>query len=129
MRLTRLLTDEEIELANDYSAREETKHKRGDYTALGNVSPFDVENKLGQLEDIEERIGCPLEVLLQVFRKGIWVKNDCTKNKIEHWYAQDIKVIDAGCQWDICKIRTTCNKFVGCFNYGKTWALTKEELL
>lgn len=84
--------------------------------------------KLGQLEDIEEKIGCPLKVLLQVFKKGIWVKSDCTKNKIEHWCAQDIKVIDAGCQWDICKIRTTCNKYVGCFNYGKTWALTKEEL-
>lgn len=84
--------------------------------------------KLGQLENIEEKIGCPLVVFFQIFKKGIWVKSDCTKNKIEHWHAQDIKVIDAGWQWDICKIRTTCNKYVGCFNYGKTWALTKEEL-
>jgi len=95
---------------------------------LGNEYSTELFDKLHTLEDIEEKIGCPLEVLLQVFEKGIWVKSDCTKNKIEHWYAQDIKVIDAGWQWDICKIRTTCNKYVGCFNYGKTWALTKEEL-
>lgn len=109
------------------------KSHYNDRVCIDILEDFDIiEKELKEHEQykaIEEKIGCPLEVLLQVFRKGIWVKNDCTKNKIEHWCAQDIKVIDAGWQWDICKIRTTCNKYVGCFNYGKTWALTKEELL
>lgn len=106
------------------------KTKLGDYVFIAGTStcPNEVATKLGQLEDIEERIGCPLEVLLQVFRKGIFVKSDCTKRKIEYWHPQQIKVIDAGSQWDICKIGSTTNKYVGCFNYNKTWALTKEEL-
>lgn len=54
MRLTRLLTTEEVKLANDYSAREERKHKLGDYTIYNNVCPFDVENKLGEYENIDE---------------------------------------------------------------------------
>lgn len=87
-----------------------------------------VMNKLGQLEDIEERIGCPLDVFFKVFKKGIYVRNETTNHKLEFWYPQEIKVIDAGLQWDICKINNKANKYVGCFNYKKTWALTREEL-
>lgn len=45
---------------------------------------------------LEQKLGCPLDVLLQVFKNGIYVKNDCTKNKIEYWDAQKIKIIDDG---------------------------------
>lgn len=85
------------------------------------------EDKLGQLEDIEERMGCPLEIMLQVFRKGIYVKNGYATHGMEYWHPQKIKVIDAGSQWDICKIGRQ-NKYVASFNYKKSWALTKEEL-
>lgn len=87
----------------------------------------DCKDKLGRLEDIEERMDCPLEIMLQVFRKGIYVKNEYTNYKIEYWYPQEIKVIDAGSQWDVCKIGRQ-NKYVASFNYKKSWALTKEEL-
>lgn len=87
----------------------------------------DLSEKLGKLEDIEERMDCPLEIMLQVFRKGIYVKNEYTDYKIEYWYPQEIKVIDAGSQWDVCKIGRQ-NKYVASFNYKKSWALTKEEL-
>ena len=53
--MIKIKTDKEIELANDYSTREETKRKKCDYTILDNVKPFDAVNKLGQLEDIEEK--------------------------------------------------------------------------
>lgn len=61
-----------------------------------------------------------MDVLLQVFKNGIYVKNDCTKKKIEYWDAQKIKIIDSGNQYDICLIESKTNKYVSCFNYGKT---------
>lgn len=87
------------------------------------------ELKLGQLEDIEEKLGIDLLTFVKIFEKGIFVKNESTNNKIEYWSPFDIKVIKSTYQTDICYIRSKKNKYVGCFNYGKTWALTKEELL
>lgn len=86
------------------------------------------ELKLGQLEDIEEESGIDLATFIKIFEKGIFVKNESTNNKIEYWSPFDIKVIKSTYQTDICYIRSKKNKYVGCFNYGKTWALTKEEL-
>ena len=106
MRLTRLLTEEEIKLANDYSTNDERKHKQGDFTIYNNVSPFDVENKLGQLEDIEEELGIDLIKFFMGFKKNV------------HIYYKKGKKIKEG-------IMT-----LGILSkYGKTWALTKEELL
>ena len=70
-------------------------------------------NKLGQLEDIEEELGIDLVTLINALKNGIYGK---IGNKIEHilaphlsWYCQEIYIF---------KIK----------DYGKTWALTKEEL-
>lgn len=87
------------------------------------------ELKLGKLENIEEELGIDLATFIKIFEKGIFVKNESTNNKIEYWSPFDIKVIKSTYQTDICYIRSKKNKYVGCFNYGKTWALTKEELL
>lgn len=87
------------------------------------------QNNLNKYKILEQKLGCPLDVLLQVFKNGIYVKNDCTKNKIEYWDAQKIKIIDNGNQYDICLIGSKTNKYVGCFNYGKTWNLKKDDLV
>ena len=86
------------------------------------------ELKLGLLENIEDELRIDLLTFVKVFEKGIFVKNESTNNKIEYWSPFDIKVIKSSYQTDICYIRSKKNKYVGCFNYGKTWALTKEEL-
>lgn len=86
------------------------------------------EEKLCQLEDIEDELGIDLATFIKIFENGIYVKSQCTNNKIERWLPFDIKVIKSTYQTDICYIRSKKNKYVGCFNYGKTWALTKEEL-
>ena len=88
----------------------------------------DAIDKLGQLEDIEEELGIDLATFIKIFENGIYVKSQCTNNKIERWSPFDIKVIKSTYQTDICYIRSKKNKYVGCFNYGKTWALTKKEL-
>ena len=86
------------------------------------------ELKLGKLENIEDELTVDLLTFVKIFEKGIFVKNESTNNKIEYWSPFNIKVIKSTYQTDICYIRSKKNKYVGCFNYGKTWALTKEEL-
>ena len=86
-------------------------------------------DKLGLLEDIEEELGIDLITLLKaltnvVYYKDIFDKIFCTINVriscpkliingeiLNEWYI----TFDAKC---VCKIK----------DYGRTWALTKEEL-
>lgn len=74
-------------------------------------------NKLGQLEDIEEELGIDLITLFKALKNGVWVKAFV----------------------GIVFIQVSCNYFAFLNNeiapmiyyfkdYGKTWALTKEEL-
>ena len=77
-------------------------------------------NKLGQLEDIEEELGIDLIILLKAVKNGIWVKHpysiDYEPFRIDYW--KDYKTNEEG--MFICGMKIK--------NYGKTWALTKEEL-
>lgn len=105
--------------------------KKGNLTRVDYIEIKDkklAEEKLCQLEDIEDELGIDLATFIKIFENGIYVKSQCTNNKIERWSPFDIKVIKSTYQTDICYIRSKKNKYVGCFNYGKTWALTKEEL-
>ena len=105
--------------------------KQGNITKVNCIEIKDkklAEEKLCQLEDIEDELGIDLATFIKIFENGIYVKSQCTNNKIERWSPFDIKVIKSTYQTDICYIRSKKNKYVGCFNYGKTWALTKEEL-
>ena len=80
--------------------------------------------KLGQLEDIEEELGVDLVTLFKALKQGyiyypINCPNDCYKYKIECLYMKPrihLYVADGvgGCYME---------------DYGKTWALTKEELI
>ncbi len=81
-------------------------------------------NKLGQLEDIEDELGIDLITLFKALKQGyiyypINCPNDCYKYKIECLYMKPrihLYVADGvgGCYME---------------DYGKTWALTKEELI
>lgn len=84
-----------------------------------------IRNKLGQLEDIEDELGIDLITLFKALKNGIYIKNQSqTKyplallrthysNNTTRYYVFD----------DGKEIEIKLNK------YGKTWALTKEELL
>lgn len=79
-------------------------------------------NKLGQLEDIEEELGIDLITLFKVFNgKDIFIKESYTGeiiNRGSFYPNVKYKEIHDGYCWHL--------KFE---DYGKTWALTKEELL
>ena len=106
--------------------------------------------KLGKLEDIEEELGITLEVLFKALKDGIWTKGGyydaCyldanpvfVKGKELHigfyWYFQyDNQDLDNGFQEeDSLGIFSMDYEetiyFTRLKDYGKTWALTKEEL-
>lgn len=81
---------------------------------------YEICQKLGRLEDIEEEIGIDLITLFKALKDGIW---HITSNG---------KVIGyLNVKWNWCIGRDYFKTKYGNFyfkDYGKTWALTKEEL-
>lgn len=102
------------------------------YTSETRLTPSfaKVEHKLGQLEDIEEELGIDLVTLLKVWnavlqKEYLWTKYD---NELDQ--TDDIEIGDdyngllyIYFYWYGGKHLTLYLK-----DYGKTWALTKEEL-
>lgn len=80
--------------------------------------PF-VVNKLGQLEDIEDKLGIDLITLFKALKNGVYYRNaqkeiNYAKN-IRLSFAYKTLVVDYRTYKNLC-------------DYGKTWALTKGEL-
>lgn len=88
------------------------------------------EEKLCQLEDIEEELGMELKVYHKLMNMLY-----CSKTNI--LYAKDKEIVQVGIlEIDYCKKKIIFYKdssynddyVYGFADYGKTWALTKEEL-
>lgn len=81
--------------------------------------------KLGQLEDIEDELGIDLITLLKAVKDGVYVKH-CYDTPCEHIDYEPFRVdywkdyIEGKEGWLICGFEPE--------DYGKYWALTKEEL-
>ena len=91
-------------------------------------------DKLGKLEDIEEELGIDLISLFKALKDGIWTNQeqwygDEKQGKIRFFQVRLLLEENAiGCIYNSMwkgeeVIRTLYFK-----DYGKTWALTKEEL-
>ena len=81
--------------------------------------------KLGKYEDIDEKLGLPYPVLIKMLKNGnIYVKkkNNEIINICE--YSLDCNGLD---YWFL-DIGKGYYNIVGLKDYGKTWALTREEL-
>lgn len=113
--------------------------KRGDfYYDLNECVVSDCSNKLGSLEDIEEKLGIDLVTVFKALKEGIYYKKD--KNAIEHFIPNDEYHLVLDCNgsirklnyWLLSIIKVDTNEYINDFwvsDYGKTWALTREELL
>ena len=87
-----------------------------------------IRNKLFFLENIEEELGIELITLFKALKNGIW-ENDKYCNKILYLKPEDFTIILKEkyiyYEWGW----PGPDYFIYYFNdYGKTWALTKEEL-
>ena len=78
--------------------------------------------KLGQLEDIEEELGIDLITLFKVLRNGVYYKY---KYGYEYRISKCRKCYLSNKMTLVVDYHTY--KYLN--DYGKTWALTKEELL
>ena len=94
--------------------------KKKQYIRL--ASRLAVDNKLGKLEDLEEQLGCPLEVVVKALKIGIytnlknWNREDLTKyfclnlyNLETEWYLGNPII------------------FVNLKDYKKTWWLREDK--
>lgn len=80
------------------------------------------ELKLGKLENIEDELGIELITLFKAQTQGFYiinVLNEIEKVKLSEWRFNLIKKEVHRIKW---------NKHLSFTDYGKTWALTKEEL-
>lgn len=80
-------------------------------------------NKLGQLEDIEYELGIDLITLFKALKNGITYKTPLGNNYAYTTLTSDRLSIEY--KWKC--LRKGTHKFYF-KDYGKTWALTKEEL-
>lgn len=90
-------------------------------------------NKLGQLEDIEEELGIDLTTLFKALKNGIYVKEEHLPKIPIRFIAPNELVFDTDYLYQLkfcrayTKLKETCYPFYF-KDYGKTWALTREEL-
>lgn len=81
-------------------------------------------SKLGKLEDIEEELGIDFPTLFKAFHHGIYVKVGR-----EIIFVKYIGIFKKR-KWHLFSANNVLGKYEICLvsNYGKSWALSKEEL-
>ena len=77
-------------------------------------------NKLADLEDLEEKLGIDLLTLFMAFKNGIFSR-DYGYLLVEHFVLKHKKELH-------CKPLRIYEYRFAIKDYGKTWALTREEL-
>ena len=100
---------------------ERLNKKINDYGGYATFNAKDTIGKLGKLEDIEEELGIPLEVLFKALKEEIYIIDAC---EIIHLNHTEISLHHNGVQW-LWETPYGAKIFA---HYKITWALTKEEL-
>lgn len=93
---------------------------------VDNFKAFDGKpiEKLSKLEDLEDDLGIPLEVLFKALKDGIYVQGE---DEDGHLYITKLENYKIGLDW--CKVSKSWGlSAFATKDYGKTWALTREEL-
>ena len=104
-----------------------------DYGSLFGTCGQEMYDKLGQLEDIEDELGIDLITLFKALKNGIFAKHESKSKGIAYidgrnleFKFEPVPVIDV--IFPILKNSNTGGTMLYFKDYGKTWALTKEEL-
>ncbi|MBO7716018.1 MAG: hypothetical protein J6S85_20810 [Methanobrevibacter sp.] len=101
-----------------------TKHYYDAYES--DKSEYYIWQKLGQLEDIEDELGIDLITLFKALKNGVYVKM-CDYISFEKVGIDENTQLRTFSFSQIDGIQL--NYFLDFEDYGKIWALTKEELL
>lgn len=107
----------EIEPKDIYFVDENTGDNSG-------INQYLANQKLGQLEDIEDELGIDLITLFKALKNGIWIYDT-------NGIGMPTYIFKKGLSFNYCK-QPSIQYYDRLFyleDYGKTWVLTKEELL
>ena len=85
-------------------------------------------SKLGQLEDIEEELGIDLITLFKALNEGSWFKDPRYNHEGEIYFSEAELYKSPWGKVKHSLYETTRRFNFSLKDYGKTWALTKEEL-
>lgn len=91
-------------------------------------------DKLGELEDIEEQLGVDLITLFKALnvRDGVWVKDKeyglCNWSMGQLWFGYNSSKSESFINPQIYFLKDGGYSYFKLSDYGKTWALTREEL-
>lgn len=121
-RLTEKLDDRNLMTAH---------HKDGYYRPCNFHTSIQCYNKLGSIEDIEDKLGCPVDVLFKALRQGVYEIDN--RGYIYHSdvsYIGSKYLVKVYYAWGDDEYAQF--KYFKFEDYGKKmpggWALTKEEL-
>lgn len=108
---------------------ERLTYKVNDHYYFDNVDDLiDVSNKLGPLEDIEEKLGCSIELYYKMCVEGTELyslpHSDVIQWKHKYIYHKDFEGNTVFC----LMLDSALTPLYYVKDYGKTWALTREEL-
>lgn len=96
------------------------KRADGHYDDLDECVSTRCSDKLGKLEDIEDELGIDLVTLFKAVSCGCYLKDK--NGKVA--FSGDVSI----CYKYVVIVYDKEKYFMWNVNYGKTWALTKEEL-
>lgn len=83
--------------------------------------------KLGKIEDLEKELGIDLVTLFKALKNGVYCKDEYGGEEKEFHDVRGIEENGLSVISNICKY-PECDWTEYFKDYGKTWALTKEEL-
>ena len=112
------------------------------YQEKDDVLICDCIDKLGELEDIEQELGIDLITLFKAVKNGIYYTKDafvsapdCLKENVIYRAENQNVHYELGGSQKKCSVgisvyvrERNCYYYLKTADYGKTWALTKEEL-
>lgn len=111
-----------------------TKKRDGLYYDTDECMVSNCSQKLGPLEDIEEQLGVDLITLFKALNvcDGVWVKDKeyglCNWSMGQLWFGYNSSKSESFINPQIYFLKDGGYSYFKLSDYGKTWALTKEEL-
>lgn len=90
---------------------------------------FIASDKLGQLEDIEDDLGIELITLFKALKYGVWFRDKFETNIHQYYPSKVYLHCDKNTYWLREGEEKPCPHHIRTCDYGKAWALTKEELV
>lgn len=86
-------------------------------------------DKLNQYTQLEKELGIDLFILFKALKNGVYVKNEYAYDyyEIEYKKVRGIEKTGLSAISNICEF-PECDEILCYSNYGKFWALTREEL-